>query len=167
MCTRKRVGDSLMRFFRNRLLQLSGTACKQSAFGASYRAMNMPKSAVVFGTLLIITGVGGYMAATSGGQETSPTALIPAGLGLVIALSGFIGMAFSKARMHVMHIAALAALLGIAGPLVRLIISISEEVSAIALVSNVLTLAFSGIFLALCIKSFIDARRSRTAGAQG
>jgi len=124
----------------------------------------MARNAFIFGFLLIVVGVSGYLAAAAGEDGASPTALIPAFIGAIIAGCGALAAWKPGLRKHVMHVAALAALLGVLGPGVRLFLSLGEGASALALISNGATLLFSGTFLYLCVRSFTAARRNPQAG---
>ena len=69
--------------------------------------MNMPKTAIAIGTLLVMQGIGFYI----GTDSRSVTALIPAFVGLPILAMGILAFKES-ARMHAMHVAAALGALG-------------------------------------------------------
>ena len=76
---------------------------------------NMPQLAIVIGLLLIVEGAGFYV----GTGAESPTALIPAFVGLPILLLG--ALAFrAGARKHAMHGVVILALLGLLAPIGRI-----------------------------------------------
>lgn len=116
--------------------------------------MNMPKTTITIGLLLIAQGVGFYLAT----DARSATALIPAFFGLPILLLGCLALKDSL-RMHAMHGAAALALLGLIAPIVR-IASAGLKLSA-AGGALVLMIALCGALLALTVKSFVDARLRR------
>lgn len=118
----------------------------------------MPKIAIIVGALLIAVGLWAYFA--SGGPGTSPTALIPAFLGVAIAIAGLVGLRGGGARKHSMHVAAVVALLGVLGSAGQLATSPAEG-SEIAFTAGLLNLALCGVFLVLAIWSFVQARRAR------
>ena len=118
----------------------------------------MASTTIVFGLLLTLLGVGGYVMA--GGS--SATALIPAVFGLLLVLLGFVARADSL-RKHAMHAAAVVALLGLIGALFSLLRTPLAGRPAVAVFSQAAMVVLAGIFLALCIRSFIDARRARAA----
>jgi hypothetical protein len=112
---------------------------------------------IVIGVALIALGVGGFVAT---GSEAK-TALIPAGFGAVLVLLG--ALARNPARLKLtMHIAMVVALLGFAGSAPGAVkwLSGTAERPAAALAQTLMALLML-IFLALGIKSFVDARRKR------
>jgi hypothetical protein len=116
--------------------------------------MNMPKITIAVGVLLAIQGVGFYVATSS----RSITALIPTFVGLPLLLLGILALSDS-ARKHAMHVAAAVAMVGFLAALGRMA---SAGLSVSAAGSAVLIMALlTGVFLVLCIKSFVDARRRR------
>jgi hypothetical protein len=124
----------------------------------------MSNLAIVFGVLLGI--LGGVLFGLS--ESHSPTALIPAGFGIALILCGLIAKN-EKARMHAMHFAALLGLLGFGFPIWRLIKKFTvtsdppAQFNQLADGGQIAMAALCGVFLALCVKSFIDARRARKA----
>jgi len=125
---------------------------------------------LVIALLLIATGVGGYFLGhpAPGATAVSPTALIPAGVGLVLGLLGAISFN-EKARKHAMHFAALIGLLSAIGDGVQLVLTIFKtgtppDIRQMKIISMSLTLVLCVIFVALCVRSFINARRNRLAG---
>jgi hypothetical protein len=101
------------------------------------------------------------------------TALIPAGFGLLLIVLGLIARTGSdKTRMHSMHVAALLGLLGFALPLWRVIKAITADaaIDPLPIGGNIAMILLSGVFLVLCVRSFIDARvarKQKEAEAQG
>lgn len=121
----------------------------------------MANVAISFGVVMIILGVGGYMG--SGG--VSYTALIPAAFGLVLLICGMIARDPNK-RKHAMHAAVIVGLLGFLGSargLMKLPAVLSGEpvARANAVVAQSVMAILMLIFVGLCVRSFIDARRSR------
>jgi hypothetical protein len=119
--------------------------------------------ALLFGGLLIVVGLAGFLG--TGAEHV--TALIPAFIGLSLVLLGWIARN-EKLRMHAMHGAVLVGLVGFIGGVVRLINPISVLVSGgeiakpMAPIMTALMTVLCGVFVGLCVKSFIDARRART-----
>ena len=124
----------------------------------------MSRIAILFGAALILVGVIGYVV----GNFVSITALIPAFIGIVLVLMGYIAKAKDNLRQHVMHVAVLVALLGFIGTCVRWIPALKSFFltgavkNNAAFISQTLTALLCLIFVILCVKSFIDARRNRT-----
>lgn len=116
----------------------------------------MASTTIVFGLVLTLIGFLGYfMTGTS-----SFTALIPAAFGLLLVVLGFVGRE-EGARKHAMHAAATVALVGFLGALMSLLRTPAGVRPALAVASQVAMLLLTGIFVMLCVKSFIDARRAR------
>jgi hypothetical protein len=125
----------------------------------------MAKLTIGFGILLIVLGIFGYVATGS----AHPTALIPVGIGLLFILFGVMANSpDTKKRMLWMHISVTVALLVFLGMIpaaidvYRLAHGVSfpypaavEEKAALGL--------FSLIYVLFCVRSFINARRSRLA----
>src|SRR4051812_47021621 len=84
----------------------------------SSKGVDLSRLAILFGILLIGVGVVGY---AMGGDHKSPTALIPAYEGFVLAVCGAIVLAKPETRKHAMHAAATVGLLGFLAAAGRLI----------------------------------------------
>lgn len=120
--------------------------------------MTMYKTTILFGALLIITGLVGYL----GTGSEQKTALIPAAFGIVILICGLLAANESR-RMMAMHIAVLFGLLGAIGVVPVLL---KEGQPQAAFISKVVTLILCVIFVGLCIRSFIAARKARELADQ-
>jgi peptide/nickel transport system permease protein len=112
-----------------------------------------------FGILLILLGVVGYIASGA----ASITALIPAFLGAPVLAAGVLALNEAR-RKHAMHAAAALALLGVLGTVRALtklpaLLSGGEVARPAAVVAQLVMLVLSAVFLALCIRSFIEARK--------
>lgn len=129
----------------------------------------MPSTAITFGILLILVGLGGFGYAASTLPPDTPvtkvlTALIPAVLGLILAILGFLAKSKENLRKHLMHAAVIVGLLGFLATvssvlkLPALFNGTAER--PVAVVSQFLTAIICLVFVILCVKSFIDARRS-------
>ena len=90
------------------------------------------------------------------------TALIPAAFGIVILICGLLAANESR-RMMAMHVAVLFGLLGAIGVVPVLF---KEGQPQAAFISKVVTLILCVIFVGLCIRSFIAARKARELAAQ-
>ena len=126
----------------------------------------MAKTTIVFGVLLIVLGVAVYASIT----PHAPTSLIPAYFGAVLAVLGLLAeMPDAKRRMLVMHIAVTVGLLGFILPFAR---SIGGAVKLLrglpvlrplAVEESMAMALICLVYTALCVRSFIAARRSRAA----
>jgi O-antigen/teichoic acid export membrane protein len=114
----------------------------------------MSGKTIGLGIALILLGVVGYIASSS----ASVTALIPAFFGVPLLILGLLARDDNK-RKTAMHIAAVIGLLGFVGSLYSLL-SRGEISTPGAIVAQLIMAALTGTFVGLCVKSFIDARRS-------
>jgi hypothetical protein len=123
----------------------------------------MARITVVFGILLILLGSAFYAGiAVTQGKAPSVTALIPSFAGIPILLLGLV--AFREAyRKHAMHVVSVLALLGFLLPALRLVMQLAggAEAKPTALASMAGMAVLCGALFALCLKSFVDARRAR------
>lgn len=114
----------------------------------------MANHAISFGVALVIVGLYGYL-----GYETqSPTALIPAVVGLLLLASGIVGQKETR-RKHAMHAAATVSLLGAFaawGRAIAMLVQGKDPNTMILLMGIICTL-----FVYLCIRSFTAARNAR------
>lgn len=123
---------------------------------------------IVISLLLIGVGVFGYTNQDPNPEtgKVSMTALIPAFIGGVLLLCGLLAF-IESLRKHVMHLAAMIGLFGFVGgfmPLQRQMklegaIDVTKPSAISGLTMSLLCL----IFVGLCVKSFIDARKARKA----
>ncbi len=121
--------------------------------------MTMPKLAILFGILLNALGLGVF-AATGMNQMT---ALIPCVFGVIILLCGIVSTLVPGIRMHLMHV---AALFGVIGTLGGLSMSVPKVLSGsverpVATYEQLAMGVLCFVFVVLCIKSFLAARRAR------
>ena len=99
----------------------------------------------------------------TGPEGKSPTALIPAGFGAALFLCGAVVSSKPKWRKHVMHLAAAIGLIGAAGGFMPLMRSRFNFEMASA-VTGVLMIGICGLFVILCVRSFVLARIARSEG---
>ena len=119
----------------------------------------MPQITVVFGALLCLVGLGFYA------RTGAVTALIPAFIGLPMVVAGLLARR-EALRRHAMHAAALLGTLGLLGSLrgaVQLPALLSGEAVArpAAVAAQSITAALCLVFVGLCVRSFVEARRQR------
>jgi hypothetical protein len=119
----------------------------------------VPVVTIIIGLLLVLLGLWGRFGTESGGQ--SGTSLIPAFVGLPLALLGLLALKESLLK-HAMHAAAMLGLIGLLAAGSRLVVVAGEGKiqSPSGLSTGVMTL-LCGVFVALCVNSFIAARRRR------
>lgn len=123
----------------------------------------MARLTILFGIILFLLGVLTYMGTGRG----FPTSLIPAAFGLVLALCGWFARTEDvRRRMLAMHVAVTIALVGFLatvksyydfaqmkmGKQFRYPIAVDEKVAMASLLL---------VFIVLCVRSFIAARRAR------
>jgi hypothetical protein len=121
----------------------------------------MANTTVAFGVILLVLGIAGYF----GTGMVSITALIPAVFGVLLLVLGVIARDPGK-RKHAMHFAAMVGLIGFAGSVGGLIKFFSllsgqpvERQSAV--IAQAVMAILMIVFVGLCVRSFIEARRSR------
>ena len=124
----------------------------------------MPLLTIVFGVAMLLLGVVAYF--VTGMQ--SVTALIPAFFGVIFVVLGAIMRDQSRAR-HAGHAAATLALLGLLGsargvPAVITLAQGGEVQRPAAAVAQAVMVVLCLAYVALAIKSFLDARKPRQAG---
>ena len=123
----------------------------------------MANVTIGFGLVLAALGLGGYVAT----GRTSLTALIPLAFGLLLLVCGVLARQESL-RKHAMHAAAALGLLGFLGPLRVLpqmlhLLGGQDVPHRTAVLDQLAMMVLCGVFLALCIRSFVMARRARAA----
>src|SRR5262245_35848543 len=118
----------------------------------------MASTTIIVAVLLIVLGGAGYF----GTGTSSLTALIPAFFGLLLLILGVLARS-DGARKHAMHAAAMVALVGLLGALFSLVRTPLDVRPPMAVFAQVAMLVLMAVFLALCIKSFRDARKARAA----
>ena len=123
----------------------------------------MAKVTLLFAVLLVLLGLAGYL----GTGSQYPTALIPTWFGMVLGLFGYLAMSPDESRrklfMHINVTVALVGFLGSAGRAVQGYLhakSAGLEPNQIALASQITMAGLLLIYVILCVRSFIAARRS-------
>lgn len=117
-------------------------------------------------------GVLGYTLTGEPGNR-HPTALIPVYFGVVLDICGCLAMVVSF-RKHAMHVAAVIALLGVLGTFDGVIGGIKWLAGTppigdkkYAVISKLIMFGLCLILEALCVNSFIQARRARRLAEPG
>jgi hypothetical protein len=122
------------------------------------------KVTITLGVLLIILGIAGFV----GTGSEHPTALIPAFAGVIFAILGFVALN-PNARKHAMHAAAALALFGFFGTIggviktIQLMAGGTVEHPAAPTTKAIMSVLCL-IFVILCVRSFVSARRSGALG---
>ena len=114
-----------------------------------------------FGIVLILLGLVGYFAT----GMVSPTALIPAAFGLLLVVFGAMARDDKKRKMA-MHIAVTIGLVGFLGTVPGLLkigalLSGGEVERPAAVIAQAIMAVLMAVYVAMCVKSFIDARKKR------
>jgi hypothetical protein len=125
------------------------------------------KLTIVFGALLILLGAGAFVVLAH--QPHSIHSLIPAGFGLLLVIFGVLANTpDTKRRMLFMHLAVTFGLLGFLGTIPGIIgifrmaaghFVARPDAAKVQAMMGTLCL----IFVLLCVRSFISARRARVA----
>ena len=123
----------------------------------------MAKVTIVFAILLIALGLVGFF----GTGSIHPTALIPTWWGVALGIFGILAISPNPGRRKLfMHINVTIGLLGFIGAVIVAIQGYVHETSAgmapdmIALASKLTMAGLLLIYVILCVRSFIAARRS-------
>jgi len=121
------------------------------------------KVTIGFGVLLAIVGVTGFV--TTG--STHWTAMIPTWIGLVLAVSGLLALNPAR-RMLWMHIAVTVGLIGFLGTIPGVIGVVKMAMGSTvarptAAIYQSITWLICLVFVGLCVRSFIAARRARVS----
>jgi len=116
--------------------------------------------------LMIAVGVYGYTSQDPDKGPVSPTAAMPAVLGVIFAVCAVIGLSAAR-RKHAMHAVAVLSLLGAIGSLYPVVKTLAKGDELVLNTPKTLTSLASSllcvILLFFCVRSFIAARRARRA----
>lgn len=118
---------------------------------------------IFFGIDLIFLGIVGAFMASSHGTY-SHTALIPSAWGVVLVVLGLLALV-ERWKKHAMHAAAMLGLIGMIAPAVMATKTLlaGNPKGTQAPYFQIAMAVFCAMFLAVCIKSFITARKARKA----
>lgn len=124
----------------------------------------MPAITIVVGLVLILLGAGTYATA----EVKHVTALIPAFFGLFLVMLGIVARNPARTK-HAMHVAVTLALVGALGTVRALPATIAmmngatpSRPPAMLWAQSISFVVFT-VFIVLCVRSFIAARRARAA----
>ncbi len=121
----------------------------------------MASFTIRIGAILTAAGIAGYVLTGA----VSPTALIPAAIGVVLVVLGLVGQRQPDLRKHVMHVAVVVAIIGLAGSISGLLalpgaLASGEGVRpAVVMRSSMAILLI--VYIAVAVRSFIAARGAR------
>jgi len=123
----------------------------------------MANVTLLFGGLLILLGLVGFFA--TGAQH--PTALIPAVVGLLLGICGLLARKPERRKLF-MHVAVTLGVLGFLATVssfYRMMQIAQHQVVPLhaAVYSKFIMCLLCLVFVILCVRSFIAARRTRTA----
>lgn len=123
----------------------------------------MAKVTLVFAVLLIALGLIGFL----GTGSAHPTALIPTWFGIALGMGGLLAISPSESRRKLfMHVNVTIGLLGFLGAAIEALRGYLHAASAglapdmIALASKLAMAGLMLLYVLLCVRSFIAARRS-------
>ena len=132
----------------------------------------MAKVTLVFAVLLVALGLVGYVG--TGSQHS--TALIPTWFGLALGVFGFLAISPKEGRRKLfMHINVTIGLLGFLGAAAEIVRSFmatmnlnavmagspSPSINSTALAAKLLMACLLLVYVILCVRSFVTARRQR------
>lgn len=125
----------------------------------------MAKLTIGFGVVLVLIGIAGFVAT----GHTHYTALIPSWIGVILAVCGVLSMTEdAKRRKLWMHIAVTVGLIGFVTTLLGAVQTVQLAAGRafeypIKIEEKGATCLVCFIFVAFCVRSFIQARRERLA----
>jgi hypothetical protein len=122
----------------------------------------MAKVTLVFAALLVALGLAGYLG--TGSQH--PTALIPLWIGLLLGIFGVLAISPVESRRKIfMHINVTIGSLGLLATIVEIVRTLvsSKPPDTAAMASKLSLAALLLAYVAVCVRSFISARRGKAA----
>ncbi len=122
----------------------------------------MAKLTIWFGVLIAVVSLGFWFAL----GRTETAALHPAGIGVLLILCGLLANTENpKKRMLWMHIAVTLGLIGFFTTGIRAVIALVKgtalSINPLGFEERVAIALISLVYVALCVRSFIAARRAR------
>ncbi len=119
----------------------------------------MPRITVLFALALIATGVGYYF----GSGMVSITALIPAFIGVAFLICAAIARRGDSARKHAMHVVAVLSLASLFFTY-KGVTGLLDGSTSAPTFGRLITFVLCLLLLVLCVNSFVQVRRGRSAG---
>ncbi len=123
----------------------------------------MAKLTMVFGVLIVVVSLGFWI----GMGRTEMAALHPAGIGVLLVVCGALAdTENAKQRMLWMHIAVTLGLISLLTTGVQVVIALARGTAGVnpgGFDERVVIALVSLVYVALCVRSFIAARRGRAA----
>lgn len=121
----------------------------------------MASFTIRIGAILTVLGVAGYVWTGA----TSLTALIPSAIGVALVVLGLVAHRQPDLRKHVMHVAVLVAVIGLAGSISGLLalpgaLAAGEGVRPAMMLRASMALLLL-VYVVLAVRSFVAARRAR------
>jgi len=122
----------------------------------------MRKLTLVTAIICILVGLYGYTQGAPNAQTgvVSKTALIPAWIGVVFLLTWLAATLKPALHKHAMHVAVIAALIGMVGAYMPIKVR-GLDFSQASVQGSVVLFLTCGVFFVAAIRSFIAARRNR------
>lgn len=121
----------------------------------------MANFTIRIGAILTAVGLAGYVLTGA----VSLTALIPAAIGIALVVLGLVGQRQPDLRKHVMHVAVLVAVIGLAGSITGLLALPGALASGAgvrpAMVMRASMAMLLIVYIVVAVRSFILARRAR------
>lgn len=123
--------------------------------------MTMPRITLITAGLLILLGLGFYLAPVAAGEAPAHwTALIPAIPGVLLGVLGALALVKEAWRKHVMHVAMVVGVLVVLAGLGRGLPGLGEMGAGV--IASLLMALIGAVYVGLGVKSFVDARRAGT-----
>ena len=111
-----------------------------------------------FGLILIVLGIASY----TGTGRTSITAMIPAFFGAAFLVCSMIARRSDTARRHSMHVAVAIGMVGMLAALTRALpAALRGDASRPAVIAQLIMGGLLLVYVALGVRSFVEARRAR------
>tara|TARA_B100001996_G_scaffold338239_1_gene290595 strand:+ start:1640 stop:2038 length:399 start_codon:yes stop_codon:yes gene_type:complete len=120
--------------------------------------MSVPRISELIGTIMVLWGIIIYILT----EMSSLTSLIPSFVGLPIVLAGLLVRKLPEKRSLFMHISSTFGLISVLGGLMAFKGVMSNDWS-MSTISQLFLLIIGGLYLVICVKSFIHAKKMREA----